>query len=101
MQIEELKYENDFNQRLNNQDIKKEIKDYEAEIIRLNKIINDNDEELTQIRKKLDNQESEIDWSGQQIKFLQQQNDNSKKAQELEIAKIIKHYPTILKKFSY
>ena len=31
-QIEKLKDENDFNQRLKNQDIKKEINDYEAEI---------------------------------------------------------------------
>ena len=100
MQIKELKYENDINQRLNNQDIKKEIKDYEAEIIRLNKIINGNDEELTQIRKKLDNQESEIDWSGQQIKFLQQQNDDSKKAHKWRSQKVIKHYSIILKKFS-
>ena len=46
-QIEELKDENNFNQRLKNQDIKKEINDYEAEIKRLNKI--DKDEELTQI----------------------------------------------------
>ena len=29
-QIEELKDENDFNQRLKNQDIKKQINDYEA-----------------------------------------------------------------------
>ena len=36
-QIEKLKDENDFNQRLKNQDIKKEINDYEAEIKRLNK----------------------------------------------------------------
>ena len=47
VQIEELKDENDFNQRLKNQDIKKEINDYEVEIIRLNKIIGDKDEELT------------------------------------------------------
>ena len=32
-----------------NQDLKKEIIDYEAEIIHLNKIINDRDEELTHI----------------------------------------------------
>ena len=32
-----------------NQDIKKEIIDYEAEIICLNKIINDREEELTHI----------------------------------------------------
>ena len=31
-QIEKLKSENDFNQRLKNQDIKKEINDYEVEI---------------------------------------------------------------------
>ena len=37
MQIEELKDESDFNQRLKNQDIKKEINDYKAEIILLNK----------------------------------------------------------------
>ena len=60
-QIKELKDKCDFNQRLKNQDIKKEIKDYEAKIIRLNKKFNDKDEELMQIRKKLEDQESEID----------------------------------------
>ena len=44
-----------------NQDIKKEISDYEAEIIRLNKIVNDKDEELTHIRQKLRYQESVVD----------------------------------------
>ena len=36
-----------------NQEIKKEISDYEAEIICLNKIVNDKDEELTHIRQRL------------------------------------------------
>ena len=49
-QIKKLKDESDFNQRLTNQDIKKEISDYEVETIRLNKIINNKDEELTHIR---------------------------------------------------
>ena len=48
--IEELKNESDFKQRLKNQDIKKEVKDYKAEIIHLNKIVNDKDEELTHTR---------------------------------------------------
>ena len=60
-QIEKLKSENEFNQRWKNQDIKKEINDYEAEIKRLNKIVSDKDEELTQIRQKIENQESVID----------------------------------------
>ena len=60
-----------------NQDIKKEISDYKAEIIRLNKIVNEKNEELTHIRQKLENQESVIDQYRQQIKVLQQQNDNS------------------------
>ena len=57
-QIEKLKSENDFNQRLKNQDIKKEINDYKAEIKRLNKIVSDKDEELMQIRhnQKIKNQ---------------------------------------------
>ena len=42
-QIKKLKDENDFNQRQKNQ-IKKEISDYESEIIRLHKIVNDKDE---------------------------------------------------------
>ena len=54
IQIEKLKSKNDFNRRLKNQDIKKEINDYEAEIKRLNKIVSDKDEELTQIRHKLE-----------------------------------------------
>ena len=53
----------------------------------MNKIINDKDEELTQIRNKLKDQESEIDQCRQQIKVLQQQNDESKKAHKLEITK--------------
>ena len=56
-QIEKLKDENNFNQRLKNQDIKKERNDYEAEIKRLDKIVSNKDEELTQIRKKLEDQE--------------------------------------------
>ena len=56
---------------MKNQDIKKEINDYEAEIKWLNKIISDKDEELTQIRLKLENQESVIDQYRQQIKVLQ------------------------------
>ena len=60
-QIKKLKSENDFNQRLKNQDINKEINDYEAEITQLNKIVTDKDEELMHIRHKLENQESVID----------------------------------------
>ena len=55
-QIEKLKDENDFNQRLKNQDIKKEMNNYEAEITQLNKIVSNKDEELTKIRHKLENQ---------------------------------------------
>ena len=86
-QIEKLKDKNDFNQRLKNQDIKKEINDYEAEIKWLNKIVSDKDEELTQIRHKLENQESVIDQYRQHIKVLQQQNDDSKNTHKSEIAK--------------
>ena len=49
-QIKKLKDESNFNQRLTNQDIKKEISDYKAEIIHLNKIVNDKDEELMHIQ---------------------------------------------------
>ena len=49
-QIKKLKDESDFNQRRKNKDIKKEISGYEAEIIQLNKIINDKDEELMHIQ---------------------------------------------------
>ena len=53
----------------------------------MNKIVNNKDEELTQIRNKLEDQESEIGQCQQQIKVLQQQNDDSKKAHKLEIRK--------------
>ena len=86
-QIKKLKDENDFNQRQKNQDINKEISDYETEIIRLNKIVNDKDEELMHIRQKLEDQESVVDQCRQQIKVLQQQNNDSKKEHDLEIAK--------------
>ena len=44
-----------------NQDIRKETSDYEEEIIRLKKIINDKDEERTHIRHKLEEKESVVD----------------------------------------
>ena len=86
-QIKKLKDESDFNQRQTNQDIKKEISNYEVETIRLNKIINNKDEELTHIRQKLTEQESVVDQYRQQIKVLQQQNSDSKKEHKLEIVK--------------
>ena len=86
-QIKKLKDESDFNQKLTNQDIKKEISDYEAETICLNKIVNNKDEELTHIRHKLTDQESVVDQYRQQIKVLQQQNSNSKEEHKLEIAR--------------
>ena len=86
-QIKKLKDESDFNQRRTNQDIKKEISNYEVETIRLNKIINNKDEELTHIRHKLTDQESVVDQYRQQIKVLQQQNSDAKKEHKLEIAR--------------
>ena len=53
----------------------------------MNKIINDGDEELTHIRQKVEDQELVLDRYRQQIKFLQQQNNDSKKEDKLEIAK--------------
>ena len=66
-----------------NQDIKKEISNCEAEIIRLNKIVNDKNEELTHIRHKLEDQESVVDRYRQQIQVLQQKNNDSKKVHKL------------------
>ena len=86
-QIKKLKDESDFNQKLTNQDINKEISDYEAETICLNKIVNNKDEELKHIRQKLTDQELVLDQYQQQIKVLQQQNSDSKKEHKLEIAK--------------
>ena len=83
----DLKDEKDFNQRLKNQDIKKELNEYKPEIICLNKIVNDKDEELTHIRQKLEDQESVVDQYRKQIKFLQQQNIDSKKEHKMEITK--------------
>ena len=45
------------------------------------------DEELTHIWHKLEDQESVLDQYQQQIKVLQQQNNDSKKEHKLEIAK--------------
>ena len=70
-----------------NQDIRKEIIDYATEIVSLNKIINDRDEELTHLRQKLEDPESVVGQYRQQIKLLQQQNDDSRKEHRLEIAK--------------
>ena len=88
--INKLKGENDFNQRHKNQDIKKDIIDYEVETIRLNKIINDRDEELTHIRQKLEDQESVVDQYQQQIKFLQQENKDSKKNKSWRSQRVVK-----------
>ena len=60
-QIEKLKDKSELNQRQKNQDIKKEISDYKAEIICLNEIVNDKDEELTHIQQRLTDQESMVD----------------------------------------
>ena len=67
----------------------------------MNKIINDKDEELTQIQNKLKDQESEVGQCRHQIKVLQQQNDDSKKAHKPEITKSNKTLLTIPKIFSY
>ena len=85
-EIEELKDEKDFNQRLKNQDVKKQLNEYKEEIMRLNKIVNDKDEVLTQIQNKLKDQESEVYQCRQQIKLLQL-NDNSKTTHKFEISK--------------
>ena len=53
----------------------------------MNKIVNEKNEELTHIRQKLEDQESVVDQYQQQIKVLQQQNNDSKKKHKLEIAK--------------
>ena len=53
----------------------------------MNKIINKKDDELKHIRHKLEDQESVVDQYQQQIKVLQQQNNDSKKEHKLEIAK--------------
>ena len=53
----------------------------------MNKIINDRDEELTHIQHKLEDQESVVDQYRQQIKVIQQQNNDSKKEHKLEIVK--------------
>ena len=49
--------------------------------------VNDKDEELTQIRKKLEDQESVADQYQQQIKVIQEKNDDSKNTHKSEIAK--------------
>ena len=53
----------------------------------MNEIISDKDEELLQIRLKLESQESEVGQCRQQINVIQQQNDDSKMAHKMEIAK--------------
>ena len=54
----------------------------------LNKILNNVDEELVKIQGKLEGQESKICRHQQQIKELQQKNDNTKKEDKLEITKL-------------
>ena len=53
----------------------------------MNKIINHKDGKLTHIRQKLEDQESVVDQYRQQIKVIQQQNDDSKKTHKSEITK--------------
>ena len=70
------------------------------EIKWLNKIVSDKDEELTQIQHKLENQESMIDQYRQQIKVLNNKMTTLKRLISRRSQKVIKHYPTIPKKFS-
>ena len=59
MQIEELKH---LNQKSQNQSIKKEVDDNKEkeELTRLKTLLNDKDEEIAKVQRKLESQESEI-----------------------------------------
>ena len=85
--IEELKR---LNQKSQNQGIKKEVDDSKAkeQLTRLNVLLNDQDEEIAKFQRKLKSQEFEICQHQQQVKELQQNYDDIRKAHKLEITKI-------------
>ena len=75
------------NQNLQNQKIMKDAVKNNEEIKGLNKIIKDKDGKITQIQTKVRCQEVENCCLQQQMKELQQKQDDSKKAHKLEITK--------------
>ena len=86
VQIEELKR---LNQKSQNQGIKKEVDDSKAkkELTRLNALLNDKDEEIVKVQRKLESQEFEICWHQQHMKELQQKYDDIRREHKLEITK--------------
>ena len=75
-QIEELMSKKYPNQNLQNQKIMKEAIENKEKIKRLNKIIKDKDDKITQIQTKVRCQEAENCRHQQQIEELQQKEDD-------------------------
>ena len=76
------------NQNLQNQKIMKDVVKNKEEITRLNKIIKDKDDKITQIQTKVRCQEAENCHLQQQIEEIKQKEDDSKKSHKLEITKV-------------
>ena len=66
----------------------KDAVENKEEIKRLNKIIKDKDDKITQIQTKVRCQEAENCLLQQQIEELQQKEEDSKKVHKLEITKV-------------
>ena len=76
------------NQNLQKQKNMKDAVENNEEIKRLNKIIKDKDDKITQIQTKVRFQEVENCCLQQQIEELQQKEEDSKKVHKLEITKV-------------
>ena len=72
-QIEELRNEKLLDKKSHNQDAKNEVDNSKSteELICLNALLNDKDEEIEKVQRKLESQESEIWQHQQQMKELQ------------------------------
>ena len=80
-QIDELRDVKQLNQKLKHQDINRKFYDskIERKIMQLNKLFSDNNKVIMQSLNKLECQDSEL-YQFQQIKDLQQQNNDLKNA---------------------
>ena len=82
-QIDKLKH---LYQKSQNQGIKKEVDNNKAkeELTHLNALLNDKDEEIAKVQRKLESQETEICRHQQQMKELQHKYNDIRRAHKLE-----------------
>ena len=78
-----------LNKKSQNQGIKKEVDNNKAkeELTHLNAPLNDKDEEIAKVQRKLESQESEMCRNQQHMKELQQKYNDIRRTHKLEITK--------------